>query len=74
MQCRRIAVAACLGLALMFVSSSAVAQYTLTNLVSNQAGAARHQDPLLVNAWGLAYGPGAPFWIADEGTGWFDTL
>ncbi|MGD0271450.1 MAG: TIGR03118 family protein [Candidatus Sulfotelmatobacter sp.] len=70
MQHRRIAFATCLGLALMFISSAAVAQYTLTNLVSNQAGAAKHQDPLLVNAWGLAYGPGGPFWISDEGTGW----
>ena len=70
MQYRRIAFALCLGLALMFVSSAALAQYTLTNLVSNQKGGARHQDPLLVNAWGLAYGPGGPFWISDEGTGW----
>jgi uncharacterized protein (TIGR03118 family) len=70
MQHRRIAFAVCLGVALTFISSAAVAQYTLTNLVSNQAGAAKHQDPLLVNAWGLAYGPGGPFWISDEGTGW----
>ena len=27
-------------------------------------------DSLLVNAWGLTYGPGGPFWISDEGTGW----
>jgi uncharacterized protein (TIGR03118 family) len=27
-------------------------------------------DPLLVNAWGLAYGPGGPFWISDAGSGW----
>ena len=58
------------GLALIFASSAAVAQYQLTNLVSNQVGQAKHTDPLLVNAWGLAYGPGGPFWISDEGTGW----
>jgi len=58
------------GLALMFASSAALAQYQLTNLVSNQVGQAGHTDPLLVNAWGLAYGPGGPFWIADEGSGW----
>jgi len=23
-----------------------------------------------VNAWGLAYGPGGPFWISDAGSGW----
>jgi uncharacterized protein (TIGR03118 family) len=70
MQRRRIIFAACLGLALMFASNAALAQYQLTNLVSNQVGAARHTDPLLVNAWGLAYGPGGPFWISDEASGW----
>ena len=23
-----------------------------------------------MNAWGLAYGPGGPFWISDAGSGW----
>jgi uncharacterized protein (TIGR03118 family) len=69
MQRRKIAFTACLGFALMFISSAAMAQFTLTNLVSNQSGA-RHKDPLLVNAWGLVYAPGGPFWISDEGTGW----
>jgi len=58
------------GAALMLVASAAMAQYQLTNLVSNQVGQAKHTDPLLVNAWGLAYGPGGPFWISDEGSGW----
>ncbi len=70
MQRRIIALTACLALALMFSSTAAVAQYQLTNLVSNQVGKAAHTDPLLVNAWGLAYGPGGPFWIADQGSGW----
>ncbi len=70
MQRHRIAFTACLGLALMFVPNAARAQYQLTNLVSNQVGVAKHTDPLLVNAWGLAYGPGGPFWISDEGSGW----
>jgi uncharacterized protein (TIGR03118 family) len=69
MQRRKIVFSACLGFVLMFISSAAMAQFTLTNLVSNQNGA-RHKDPLLVNAWGLTYGPGGPFWISDEGTGW----
>jgi uncharacterized protein (TIGR03118 family) len=55
---------------LMLLPSMAAAQYTLTNLVSNQKGGAGHVDPLLVNAWGLAYGPGGPFWISDEASGW----
>jgi len=54
----------------MLISSTAAAQFQLTNLVSNQAGAAKHTDPLLVNAWGLTYGPGGPFWISDSGSGW----
>src|ERR1039458_5882278 len=70
MQRRTIVFAACLGLALIFVSNAALAQYQLTNLVSNQVGNARHADPLLVNAWGLTYGPGGPFWISDNGSGW----
>ena len=55
---------------LTLVTSTAAAQYKLTNLVSNQVGKALHTDPLLVNGWGLAYGPGGPFWISDEGSGW----
>jgi len=54
----------------MFFSSVALAQYQLTNLVSNQAGQAKHTDPLLVNAWGLVHTPGSPFWISDNGSGW----
>src|SRR3974390_3008746 len=70
MQRRTLALTACLGLLLLWGSSSAWAQYQLTNLVSNQVGQARHTDPLLVNAWGLAYAPGSPFWISDQGSGW----
>jgi uncharacterized protein (TIGR03118 family) len=60
---------ACFALALALASSQAHAQYQLTNLVSNQVKAANHDDPLLVNGWGLAYGTG-PFWISDNGSGW----
>jgi len=59
-----------LALALGFASSPALAQYKLTNLTSNQSGKAKHQDPLLQNAWGLVYGPGTPFWVSDEWDGW----
>jgi len=40
-----------------------------TDLVSDQAQVAKHQDANLVNAWGLAFLPTSPFWIADNGTG-----
>ena len=60
-----------LTLALLFaLASNALAQYTGVLLDSNIQGKGKHTDPLLVNAWGLAYGPGQPFWVSDEGTGW----
>lgn len=62
--------AARLVVALVAFSSMALAQYQLTNLVSNQVGQARHTDPLLVNAWGLVYAPQSPFWISDNNSGW----
>src|ERR1039457_5823805 len=67
---RKIVYSMCLGLIVMLVSSAARAQYQLVNLVSNQVGAAKHIDPLQVNGWGLAYGPGGPFWVSDQGSGW----
>jgi uncharacterized protein (TIGR03118 family) len=59
-----------LALALGLASSPALAQYKLTKLTSNQTGKAKHTDPLLQNAWGMAYAPGAPFWVSDEWNGW----
>src|ERR1700694_4776652 len=59
-----------LGLALMFVSSAALAQYRLTNLSSNQVKKALHDDPLLVNGWGLVHAKGSPWWLSDNGSGW----
>jgi uncharacterized protein (TIGR03118 family) len=49
--------------------------YTVTALVSNQPNVALHQDPNLVNSWGLVAAPvspsrpnGSPWWVADNGT------
>jgi uncharacterized protein (TIGR03118 family) len=70
MQRRTVALTVFLGLVMLFSSSVVHAQYQVTNLVSNQEKTARVTDPLLVNAWGLTYGPGGPFWISDEGSGW----
>jgi len=39
-----------------------------TNLTSDRTDAA-NQDPNLVNAWGLAFSPAGPIWIAANGTG-----
>lgn len=41
--------------------------FTLTDLVSDQPGAAQ-QDPHLVNAWGLVAGPATPWWTANNTT------
>jgi uncharacterized protein (TIGR03118 family) len=70
MQLRNLVLKASLGLTLLSLSSAALAQYKLTNLVSNQVRAARHTDPFMVNGWGLVYAPGSPFWISDNGSGW----
>ena len=43
--------------------------YRQTNLVSDGAVQAANTDQDLKNAWGIAFLPGAPFWIADNGTG-----
>ena len=67
---RKIAFTVCLGFAVMLFSNAALAQYQLTNLDSNQFATARHIDPLIVNAWGLARGAGGPFWVSDAGSGW----
>ncbi len=67
---RVLALTFLVGALLTLAASPAAAQYKVVNLVSNQVGKALHTDPLLVNAWGLAYGPGGPFWISDEGSGW----
>jgi uncharacterized protein (TIGR03118 family) len=70
MKFRTLALTMSFAAALVFSPGSAHAQYKVKNLVSNQAGAAPVTDPLIVNAWGLTYAPGGPFWVNDEGSGW----
>jgi uncharacterized protein (TIGR03118 family) len=44
--------------------------YVVHPLVSNTASEAGNPpDPHLVNAWGLAAGPGTPWWVNDNGKG-----
>lgn len=44
--------------------------YLVTPLVSDIAGAEPTHEPVLQNAWGVAFTPaGSPFWIADNATG-----
>ena len=71
MQLRMTILIPALACALVLVSSAAVAQtFSQTNLVSNLSGKTPHTDPLLQNAWGLAYAPGGAFWVSDEADGW----
>jgi uncharacterized protein (TIGR03118 family) len=45
-------------------------RYMVTNLTSDMQGAAPNTDPVLRNAWGVAFTPAAsPFWIADNASG-----
>jgi uncharacterized protein (TIGR03118 family) len=44
--------------------------YTVTPLVSDISGGAAVLDPVLQNAWGVAFTPaGSPFWVNDNHTG-----
>ena len=70
MQPCKIALTAGLVIGLMFVSSAAMAQYNLTSLDTNQIGKATDIDPLIVNAWGIVHGPGTPWWVSDNNSGW----
>ena len=45
-------------------------RYVVTPLTADLPGVAPNTDPVLQNAWGVAFTPGAsPFWIADNATG-----
>jgi uncharacterized protein (TIGR03118 family) len=44
--------------------------YAVTPVTSDIAGVAANEDPVLQNAWGVAFSPaGSPFWINDNQTG-----
>ena len=49
----------------------AAIRFQVTNLVTDdpQANAAQITDANLVNAWGISYGPGSPFWVSAGGSG-----
>src|SRR5712671_7789997 len=60
-------------IALAPLSRAGAVGYKQTNLVSDKAAAtnpvALHVDPNLLNPWGVAFFPGGPFWISDNGAG-----
>ena len=49
-------------------TSAPLNNYLVHNLVSDLANTADHQDPNLVNPWGVGFGP-TPFWAGNNGTG-----
>src|SRR5579864_5938020 len=74
---RAIARGGLLAFVILFVfagATPAVAQYTRTDLASNQPGVAPSTDQQhLINSWGLTALPMSPFWLSDNGSG-FSTL
>ncbi len=59
-----------LALSLLLMTTTSLAQYKRVKLVTNLATGAKHTgDTSLINPWGLAFAPGSPFWLSDEGTG-----
>src|SRR5215472_4897434 len=56
-------------LALALSAGIAFAQYREVNLVSTSSRTTPHNDPNLVNGWGVAFFPGGPYWVSDNITG-----
>ena len=60
------------GKVLKIVSAGSVSaqnSFTQHNFISDVAGQGDRLDTNLVNAWGIAFGPTGPFWVADNHTG-----
>ena len=60
---------AVLGAPMAGHAATAPSLFKETDLVSDQPGMAQFQDPDLIDAWGVAFAPGQPFWVADNGSG-----
>ncbi|HLN00778.1 MAG TPA: TIGR03118 family protein [Bryobacteraceae bacterium] len=62
-------VAGALWMFFLLALAPATAQFhKQVNLVSDISGTATVTDPLLVNPWGMSFGPTTPFWVSDQGT------
>src|ERR1043165_9615071 len=57
---------ALLGLAALAPQFGLGAYLARTNLVSDVPQLAPNVDANLVNSWGIAHGPGMPWWVADN--------
>jgi uncharacterized protein (TIGR03118 family) len=56
-------------LTLALLAHSALAQYKRIDLVSTSSSKTPHNDPNLINGWGIAFFPGNPYWVSDNITG-----
>lgn len=65
-----LSVTECCAFGLILCIAASAQSYTVSALTSDLSGKANHTDPLLKNAWGLAYAPGGAFWVSDEASGW----
>jgi uncharacterized protein (TIGR03118 family) len=65
------ALAASLGTAPLGEAYASGSGYMQNNLISNNTATipAAHEDPTLLNPRGIAFFPGGPFWINDNGSG-----
>lgn len=50
-------------------NESEESQFNRVDLISDQAGTTPLFDANVQNAWGLAFGPDTPLWVANNGTG-----
>ena len=67
----RLAAALLLAIATTSTFAAGGGGYLQTNLVSDDTTLihAAHQDPQLVNAWGIAFSATSPIWVSDNATG-----
>jgi uncharacterized protein (TIGR03118 family) len=72
---RQLAPAAAIAISALYMTAARAEDghrnaYAVTHLVSDIPGAAANPDPVLQNAWGIAFTPsGSPFWVNDNQTG-----
>jgi hypothetical protein len=49
--------------------STPTTSYKVIKLIGSSGSGGKKKDKHMINAWGDAFFPGAPFWINDNGTG-----
>ena len=49
--------------------AESVSSFKVANLIGSAGSGGKKKDPKTINAWGVAFISGQPFWINDEGTG-----